>query len=329
MKNIIHILKQLLIVGIITFSIFDMTAIKAEAIKLDNPKISTLYVNTFGNKENTPIIFLHGGPGYNCAAFEFTAAQKLSEQNYFVIVYDRRGEGRSEDANAKHSFAEAVNDVKSIQEHFGLGKVNLIGHSFGGMLAVKFAEKYPELTQIIILVGAPIYLQESFKHIIQKSKLIYEEKSDNNNLRYVAMLEKMDTTTMQYASYCFMHAMQNGFYSPKVPTEDAKEIYKLFSLNPTLKLYSSNMTQYPPATFAKNDNYTNINLKDNISNLIKNDTKIYGIYGKEDGLYSAIQVEELQSILGEKNLVYYENCSHNSFVDQQKMFIDDINNWLK
>lgn len=329
-------MKNKLQINYLTFKLFFLLLListniilKAETNNLDNPKIKTLYIKTFGNKSHTPIIFLHGGPGYNCAAFEFTTAQKLSDQNYFVIVYDRRGEGRSEDTNAKHSFDEAINDIKSIQEHFGFTKINLIGHSFGGMLAVKFAEKYPELTDKIVLVGAPINLQESFKHIIQKSKSIYEEKGDNNNLRYITMLEKMDTTTMQYASYCFMHAMQNGFYSPKMPTEDAKGIYKLFSLNPTLKLYSSSMTQYPPSAFAKNDNYTNLNLKSNISNLIKNGTKIFGIYGKEDGLYATKQVEELNNILGEKNLVYYDNCSHNCFVDQQSSFINDLTNWLK
>ncbi len=45
----------------------------------------SIYIKTFGNKESSPVIFLYGGPGYNCANFEATTAKALSEQEYFVI----------------------------------------------------------------------------------------------------------------------------------------------------------------------------------------------------------------------------------------------------
>ena len=35
-----------------------------------------IYTKTFGNSKNKPIIFLHGGPGYNSVSFEATTAQK-------------------------------------------------------------------------------------------------------------------------------------------------------------------------------------------------------------------------------------------------------------
>ena len=35
-----------------------------------------LYIKTFGKPDAKPIIFLHGGPGYNCASFERTTAQE-------------------------------------------------------------------------------------------------------------------------------------------------------------------------------------------------------------------------------------------------------------
>lgn len=316
--------KLLSFVIIFIFLITKSSTLYSESTKIDN-----LYVNTFGDQTNNPIIYLHGGPGYNSANFEFTTAEILSKNNYFVINYDRRGEGRSEDQNAKYNFDEALGDILKIMQKYNLNKVSLFGHSFGGMLAIKFAEKYPDKVNNIVLIGAPINLQQSFKHIISKCKSIYESKSDNNNLRYITMLEKMDTTTMQYASYCFMHAMQNGFYSPKEMTDDAKELYKLFSTNSTLKLYSTNMTQLPPMSFSKNENYTNLSLEKNIKNLVNAKINIFGIYGKEDGLYSEKQINDLTLMISKDNLKYYDNCSHNPFIDQQKMFIDDVNKWLK
>ncbi len=41
------------------------------------------------------------------------------------------------------------------------------------------------------------------------------------------------------------------------------------------------------------------------------------------------QIIELKSIIGENNLKYYDNCSHNPFIDRQKSFNSDIKNWLK
>ncbi len=63
-----------------------------------------LYTRSFGNPASTPVIFLHGGPGYNSVPFEVTTAEKLSQNGFYVIIYDRRGEGRSKDTAARFTF---------------------------------------------------------------------------------------------------------------------------------------------------------------------------------------------------------------------------------
>jgi len=178
-----------------------------------------IYSKAFGDPDDQPILFLHGGPGYNCVNFEATTAQQLAGKGFYVIVYDRRGEGRSKDPNAKFTFEVTFADLNKIYEKYGISKSSLIGHSFGGVVATLFAEKYPEKIQSVILVGAPISLQETFKTIISASKDIYESKNDSINLNYISLLEKMDTSSIQYSSYSFIHAMQNGFYTPNNVSE--------------------------------------------------------------------------------------------------------------
>lgn len=285
-----------------------------------------LYIKTFGNSTDKAVIYLHGGPGYNCVNFEATTAQKLANNGFFVIVYDRRGEGRSIDKNAEYSFKETFDDLNSIISKYNIGKTILIGHSFGGIVATLFTELYPEKIESVILVGAPVSLQESFKHIIFKSKEIYQSKNDKVNLNYLSILETMDTTSLDYSSYCFRHAMQNGFYTPKNRTSEAKEIYALFKTDTLLRKYASKMTIDAPKGFWLNENYTTINLTPNIERLLLKNIKIYGMYGKEDGLYSEKQIKDLQNLIGKKHLVYYENCSHNVFIDQQNKFIEYMTN---
>ena len=90
----------------------------------------TIYSKAFGDSSNKALIFLHGGPGYNSASFEATACQELSEHGFYVITYDRRGEGRSIDKDTSFTFIETFEDLNSILDQYNLESATLIGHSF-------------------------------------------------------------------------------------------------------------------------------------------------------------------------------------------------------
>lgn len=287
----------------------------------------SLYVRTFGDPKDKPVIYLHGGPGYNCVNFEATTAQRLADKGFFVIVYDRRGEGRSIDPGAGFTFGETFNDINSIYSQFGIKKATLIGHSFGGIVATQYAEKYPDKINTILLVGAPVKLQETFKTIIATTKEIYKAKNDSINLRYVMMLEGMDTSSIEYSSYCFVHAMQNGFYSPKHPTDAARQLYSTFRTDTMLVKYAGQMTYPAPRGFWANEHYTTIDLAPVIARLESAHMPVYGLYGKDDGLYSPAQVSDLEKLIGPGHLLYLDNCSHNVFIDQQEEFIKACLAW--
>ena len=280
-----------------------------------------LYSKAFGSPGAIPVVFLHGGPGYNSAGFEVTTAQALADHGFYVIVYDRRGEGRSEDVAAKFTFEETFDDLNTILKKYNLKKATLIGHSFGGIVATLYAKKYPQNINSIVLVSAPVALQETFKTILRSSKKIYTEIDDKTNLNYIDMIEKMNPKSIEYFSYTFGHAMQNGFYSPKKMTDEAKAIYANAAKDPAFA-YARKMTNEPPQGFLKNEDYTSIDLTKTLQELVAAKFKIYGLYGKDDGLYSAEQVTDLGAIIGKENMRDWENASHNVFIDQQQWFLD-------
>lgn len=288
-----------------------------------------LNINTYGDRKEEAIIFLHGGPGYNSVSFERTTANRLAENGFFVISYDRRGEGRSESLEAKYSFEQTNNDLDSINKKYNLTSANLVGHSFGGIVAVKYAKKNPQKVNSITLIGAPVSMQESFRNIIAKSKEIYQDENDVMNLKYIEMLEEMDTTSLMYSSYSFMHALQNGFYSTKNPNKKAIELYSLFKTDTLLIKYASKMGYKAPQKFWENEKYTTLSIKSDIAELKDMELKLFGLYGKEDGLYSEHQIEELSKLIGNENILYLENCSHNVFIDQQETFINSLSKWIK
>lgn len=78
-----------------------------------------------------------------------------------MIVYDRRGEGRSKTLNAKFTLKETFDNLDTIYEKLRLREATLIGHSFGGVVGNFLLQNNPERVQSIILVGAPVSLQET------------------------------------------------------------------------------------------------------------------------------------------------------------------------
>ena len=288
----------------------------------------TIYSKSFGDSSNEPLIYLHGGPGYNSIGFEISTAKILAESGFYVIVYDRRGEGRSPDKNTKFTFQETYEDLDAIYKKYNLENATLIGHSFGGVIGILYAEKYPEKIQSLVLVAAPLSIQETLLTIIKSSKSLYEKKEDSTNLKYIGMLEKMDKNSLEYSSYSFGHAMQNGFYTPKKPSEEAFAIYKKLKTNPSFVTDGSKMTYEAPKGFWKNENYTSIDLSQPLKNVLKNETQVFGLYGTEDGLYSEEQIMKLKAIIPKNNFKYMANCSHNVFIDQQNRFIASLKAWI-
>ncbi|MDT0650883.1 alpha/beta hydrolase [Autumnicola edwardsiae] len=286
-----------------------------------------LEIQTFGNQNNKALIFLHGGPGYNSVPFEQVTANELANNGFFVISYDRRGEGRNENLKAEYTFTQTLEDLNKIYQKYQLKKATLVGHSFGGIIATIYADKYSDKINNLILVSTPISMQETFKNIIASSKEIYTEKDDKVNLNYISMLENMDSTSLEYATYSFMHAMSNGFYSAKNPNQKAVELYQKFKTDTLLKKYASKNEYLAPQKFWENEQYTSISIKKNLESLQNKNVSIFGLYGKEDGLYSKEQIASLEHILGNEKVKYLENCSHNVFIDRQDEFIDSVKKW--
>ncbi len=81
-----------------------------------------IYSKAYGNQKNPAVIFIHGGPSGNATLFEGTTAQKLADKGFYVIVYDRRGEGRSKDENATMTFKESFEDLKQLYNTYHIKK---------------------------------------------------------------------------------------------------------------------------------------------------------------------------------------------------------------
>lgn len=100
-----------------------------------------------------PVIYLHGGPGGTSHDFATLAGPRL-EPSLRMVYLDQRGSGRSERPwDNTYSLDLLVEDVEGLRRILGVPQIALMGHSFGGLLALEYAAKYPEHVSRLVFVA--------------------------------------------------------------------------------------------------------------------------------------------------------------------------------
>ncbi|WP_257458349.1 alpha/beta fold hydrolase [Archangium lipolyticum] len=94
--------------------------------------------------ERAPVLFLHGGPGYNSYSFARLMGTRL-EKGRRMVYLDQRGCGRSERPwDGRYSLEVLVEDVEALRQELGVERWVLMGHSFGATLALEYAARHPQ-----------------------------------------------------------------------------------------------------------------------------------------------------------------------------------------
>ncbi|MBE8991923.1 alpha/beta fold hydrolase [Nostoc sp. LEGE 12450] len=100
-----------------------------------------------------PVAFLiHGGPGADHTSFKptfSTLSRKLQ-----LVYFDHRGQGRSARGSKEtYTLDNNVEDMEALRQHLGLEKIVVIGSSYGGMVALTYAVRYPQNVSHLIVIA--------------------------------------------------------------------------------------------------------------------------------------------------------------------------------
>jgi proline iminopeptidase len=111
-----------------------------------------LHYRTIGSGE--PVVILSGGPGFEVDYMLPVAAAFPRHQR---ILLEQRGTGRSRPPKLNPddmTLAVAVQDLEALREHLREPRLFLVGHSWGGMLAMAYAAAHPDRTDRLILIDS-------------------------------------------------------------------------------------------------------------------------------------------------------------------------------
>ena len=112
---------------------------------------SGLVADSARMREKPAAFLIHGGPGGDHTGFK-PAFTPLSERLQ-LVYFDHRGQGRSGHGDPElYNLDENVEDMEALRQHLGLGPIVSIGTSYGGMVAMAHAARYPASVSHLVLI---------------------------------------------------------------------------------------------------------------------------------------------------------------------------------
>lgn len=128
-------------------------------LNIQKQNLQMAYMDVKPQEANGKTVLLLHGKNFSGAYWDSTA-KALTEKGYRVIMPDQIGFGKSSKSTTlQYSFHLLARNTKALLDTLKVDKVNVLGHSMGGMLATRFTLMYPERVEKLILEN-PIGLED-------------------------------------------------------------------------------------------------------------------------------------------------------------------------
>lgn len=271
-------------------------------------------------------MIVHGGPG---ASHDYLMPYllPLARTNQIIFI-DERGSGRSEKLEdaSQYTVENMVEDVESVRAALHLGKMSLMGHSYGGVLAQAYAFKYQQnLTHLIL--GGTFYSTTEMNKVLaaEKSNMPPEALAKLDALEKAGLFGKgKDWEKGRYPDEYAKLAWGDGYfpylyqkrpdanYDPAAGnTTNSWELYR--------EMWGSN------GEFVIDGNLKSVEYLDKLSSIHVPTLLICGDHDESNPSLSRTMHEK---IAGSK-LVVVPQAGHMAFVDQPNFYIKALTEFLK
>jgi proline iminopeptidase len=254
----------------------------------------SLHVKVMG--KGYPIVFMHGGPG---ADLYTLLSLKPLAKHFTLVFYDHRCNGRSEGADlASFTMDNLTADADALRSAFGFEKWAILGHSFGGYVAMEYALRYP----------------------LNVSHLVLMNTGAENSWAQVQAEELLARRGFSPEIVEITHRYFNGLIEPDEMFPSLMKLGKAY--NPDFHisqlprfLIEGAKTKLTPETFiyAESHFLKGYTIKDRLG-----DIKVPAllIAGREDFIYPPEAQQELLSGIPDARLVQIDRSGHNPHEDQ-------------
>ncbi|MDR3610244.1 MAG: proline iminopeptidase-family hydrolase [Ignavibacteriaceae bacterium] len=281
-----------------------------------------IYYTTFG--KGAPLFIVHGGPGASHDYF-LPYLIPLARNNRLIFI-DERGSGKSqklEDVSA-YTVANMVEDVEAVRKALNLGKINLLGHSYGGVLAQAYALKYQKNLSRLILCST-FHSTKKMNEVFNKMKenMTPELRNKINSLEKAGLYGNgKDYEKQRYTQEYMISAWGDGYF-PYLYQNHPDANYDpltsgIMSWDLYRQMWGSN------GEFIIDGNLKSVEYAELLPS-IKVPTLI--TVGDHDECAPSLS-EEMHKLIVGSELFILPKSGHMTFVDQPDLFINKINKFL-
>ena len=281
-----------------------------------------IYYKALG--QGQPLLIVHGGPGASHDYF-LPYLLPLARTNRLIFI-DERGSGRSqklEDTSA-YTVEKMVEDVEDVRQVLDLGKISLLGHSFGGVLAQAYALKYPDNLSHLVLC--------STFHSTSKMNEVFKKIKEKMAPELLARIEKMEKDGLyghgneyekgRYTAEYMTAAWGEGYYPYLYQNHPDANYEPVANGNMAWDLYRAmwgSNGEFVIDGNLKSVEYTELLSKITVPTLIT--------VGDNDECAPSLS-EEMHAKIKNSELVIFPKSGHMTFVDQPDLFIKTVNGFL-
>jgi len=281
-----------------------------------------IYYKIFGKGE--PLVIVHGGPGASHDYF-LPYLVPLARKNQLIFI-DERGSGRSQKIEnvSDYTIENMADDVEAVRQSLELGKISLLGHSYGGVLAQAYALKYQENLSHLILCST-FHSTKKFNEVFNrlKAKMAPELRDRINKLEIAGLYgQGKDYEKNRYTSEYMSAAWGEGYFPYLYQNHPDPNYDPVANGTMAWDLYREMWGSH--GEFVVDGNLTSVEYTDRLST-IKVPTLI--TVGDNDQCDPSLSKEMREKIAGSK-LVIFPKSGHMTFVDQPSLFISSINEFL-
>ncbi|HEY0782599.1 MAG TPA: proline iminopeptidase-family hydrolase, partial [Thermoanaerobaculia bacterium] len=282
-----------------------------------------IYYKTVG--QGAPLLILHGGPG---ASHDYFLPYLLPLARHHKLVFiDERGSGRSqklEDAS-RYTVEAMVGDVEAVRQALGLGKVDLLGHSFGSVLAEAYALAHGGNLRHLVLSSGFASTQEMNQVLARmKEKMAPELRERIDKMEAAGLYgQGKDYEKGRYTNDYMIAAWGEGYF-PYIYQNRPDPTYDPTS-QPTMAwdLYREMWGSH--GEYVIDGNLKSVEYLDRLPSIHVPTLVTAGDHDESD---PSMQREIVAKIPGAKLLILPKS-GHMTFVDQPDLYISAVDEFLR
>ena len=124
--------------------------------------------------QGDPIVFIHGA--LIADAFRPLLAESALTSGHQLLVYHRRGYAGSTHAAGAITVAQHAADCRALLKHLGIGRAHVVGHSYGGAVALQLALDSPELVGSLALLEPAVFGGQAYLDALSKGQERYRRE---------------------------------------------------------------------------------------------------------------------------------------------------------